>query len=360
MKAIVLCAGEGTRLRPLTFSGPKHLIPVANRPVIYRVLDAIKEAKIEDVGIIVSPNVRNEFECRLKDGSFWDLNIEYIIQEKPQGLAHAVQCARDFVQEESFLVYLGDNLLQYGLKDMVGDFDHLSCNALISIYEVQDPQRFGIVTLEGNEIKNLVEKPVNPKSNLAVIGTYLFDGHIFEAINRIKPSARGELEITDAIQTLIDCGYKVSPHQVKGWWKDVGKPEDMLEVNQLIMEGETQKFYKIEGQISPDSILRGRVRVAKTARVENSELRGPCIIGEGAEISDSFIGPFTSIGGKVKIAKSEIEYSIIMEKSQIMGVKRLDHSLIGKNVQIGQKEKLPEAYSVVLGDNSKVDFNIRY
>lgn len=354
MKAIVLCAGEGTRLRPLTFSGPKHLIPVANTPVIQRVLNTIKETGIVDIGIVVSPTLEEGFKDQLGDGSGWDLNITYILQESPRGLAHAVQCSRNFIQNEPFCVYLGDNLLQHGLIEMVSNFKDMNSNAMISLYEVANPQRFGVATLKDDKIKNLIEKPADPPSNLAVIGTYLFDHNIFRAIEKIEPSPRGELEITDAIQKLIDQGFKVSPYRVKGWWKDVGKPEDMLEVNQLLLENERPDFYAIRGEIDKSSQVKGRVKVAPGAKIRNSELRGPCIIGQEVEILDSFIGPFTSVSKEVKIIKSEIEYSIVMEGSRVEDIKRLDHSLIGRNVKIGRKKRLPKTFKFVLGDDSQV------
>jgi glucose-1-phosphate thymidylyltransferase len=353
MKAIILCAGEGTRLRPLTYTGAKHLIPVANKPVISYSIQMIKEAGITDLGIIVSPHRREEFKTALNDGSGLGVRIEYIPQEKPQGLAHAISCAQDFVKQESFIVCLGDNLLEQGIGNLVQEFHHSKANGMILLTEVDDPRAFGVARLENGVIKQVIEKPKDPPSNLAIIGIYLFDQHIFEAIREIKLSWRGELEITDAIQKLIDKGYRVMPHIVKrGWWKDVGKPEDILHANRLILErieGE-----QILGTVDAPTQIKGRVVVAEGAKIIHSELRGPLVIGPGCVIEHSFIGPFTSLGPNVSVKSSEIEYSIVLEGSSIVGAGRIDHSLIGRNVEISKKDRLPEAYNMILGDNSQI------
>lgn len=340
-------------MRPLTYTGAKHFMPVANKPVIYHIIETVREAGIKDIGIVVSPNVEAEFRRDLMDGRRWGVNISYTLQSHPRGLAHAVTCAKDFVKDEPFLVYLGDNLLEEGIKGPVRQFEEGDSKALILLTEVADPRRFGVARLKGGEIKEVVEKPADPPSNLAVIGVYLFHNQIFGAINKVEPSFRGELEITDAIQQLIDEGHKVAPYLIKGWWKDVGKPEDMLHANQLLLERiET----RIEGEIDERSEMKGRVMIAEGAKIENSELRGPLMIGQGTEIEDSFIGPFTSISERVEIKSSEIEYSIVMENARIERVKRrIDHSLIGRDVKINRKERLPETYSFVLGDNSQIN-----
>ncbi|MBI1743111.1 glucose-1-phosphate thymidylyltransferase [Candidatus Acetothermia bacterium] len=353
MKAIILCAGEGTRLRPLTYTGAKHLIPVANRPIITYSIEMIKEAGITDLGIIVSPHRREEFRQALSDGSELGVKIEYIPQEKPQGLAHAIACAQDFVKQDPFIVCLGDNLLENGIANLVQEFSQSKANGMILLTEVEDPRAFGVARLEKGVIKQVIEKPKDPPSNLAIIGIYLFDKHIFEAIKEIKPSWRGELEVTDAIQKLIDKGYRVLPHVVqKGWWKDVGKPEDILHANRLILERIESE--KILGKIDAQTQIKGRVIVSEGAEIIHSELRGPLVIGPGCVIENSFIGPFTAIGPNVSIKESEIEYSIVMEGSSIVGAGRIDHSLIGRNVQIGKKDRLPEAYNMILGDNSQI------
>jgi glucose-1-phosphate thymidylyltransferase len=353
MKAIILCAGEGTRLRPLTYTGAKHLIPVANKPVISYSIQMIREAGIVELGIVVSPHRREEFKQTLGDGTELGVKISYIPQEKPQGLAHAIACAQAFVGQSPFIVCLGDNLLENGITDLVQEFSRSNANAMILLTQVEDARTFGVARLEQGVIKQVIEKPKDPPSNLAIIGIYLFDAHIFEAIQEIKPSWRGELEVTDAIQKLIEKGYRVLPHLVeKGWWKDVGKPEDILHANRLILERIISE--QIRGQTDAQTQIKGRVVVAEGAQISQSELRGPLIIGSGCVIRDSFIGPFTSIGPNVSITQSEIEYSIVLEGSSIVGAGRIDHSLIGRNVQIGKKDRLPEAYNFVLADNSQL------
>ncbi len=351
MKAIVLCAGEGTRLRPLTHTSAKHLIPVANRPVILYTLEAIRAAGIDEIGVVVSPNVEEEFKLALGDGSKWGVRISYILQESPKGLAHAVSCAHDFLSDEPFLVYLGDNLLENGVVEIVREFQKSRAGASLLLTAVKDPTSFGVASLERDRIVRLVEKPKVPPSNLAVVGVYLFSSKIFEAISQIKPSGRGELEITDAIQRLIDQGIEVKPHLVKGWWKDVGRPEDMIDANRLILE-------KIEpaahSEVGPDSKVTGRVLIAEDVQIRTSELRGPLVIGPGAVIENSFIGPFTSIGPSVRIMGSEIEHSIVMAGASITGAGRIDHSLIGRNVRIYRGEQLPATFHFVIGDNSEV------
>lgn len=351
MKAIVLCAGEGTRMRPLTYTSAKHLIPIANKPVILYSLETIAAAGIQEIGIIVSPHREEEFKLTLGDGSRWGLKLSYILQHQPKGLAHAVSCAQEFVGREPFLVYLGDNLLEKGVTTFVTEFKRAHASASILLVEVEDPRSFGVAQLQDHQIVRVVEKPKEPPSNLAIVGVYLFDQRIFEAIREIKPSWRDELEITDAIQRLIDKNCRVTPHLVEGWWKDVGRPEDMLHANRLLLEGITTR---IAGEVHARSQVTGRVHVAAGAKIVHSELRGPLVIGEDALIEDSFIGPFTAIGPRVQIKESEIEYSIVMEGSRLEGVGRIDQSLIGRNVAIGRKDRRPEALSFVLADNSQV------
>lgn len=338
-------------MRPLTYTGAKHLIPVANKPVISHIIETIVAAGIRELGIVVSPHREEEFKLTLGDGSCWGLTISYILQRQPRGLAHAVSCAQDFIGRESFLVYLGDNLLENGVTEFVHEFESGHANASIVLIEVEDPRSFGVAQLHDGTITKVVEKPTDPPSNLAIVGVYLFDHRIFEAIREIKPSWRDELEITDAIQRLIEKGCRVTPHLVQGWWKDVGKPDDMLHANRLLLE---RIATQVEGELDSDSQIKGRVQVASGAKVINSELRGPLVIGEGALIEDSFIGPFTALGPRVVVRQSEIEYSIVMEGSKLEGIGRIDHSLIGRNVEIGRKDRRPEALSFVLADNSQI------
>lgn len=338
-------------MRPLTYTSAKHLIPVANKPVIFYSIEAVVQAGIKELGIVVSPHREEEFQLTVGDGSRWGIKISYILQPQPKGLAHAVACAREFVGHKPFLVYLGDNLLENGVVDFVREFESGHANASIVLYEVEDPRSFGVAQLQDGQIIRVIEKPKEPPSNLAIVGVYLFDEKIFEAISEIKPSWRDELEITDAIQRLIDKGYRVMPHLVQGWWKDVGKPDDMLQANRLLLE---RIATQIEGELDSRSQVKGRVQIAQGAKILNSELRGPLVIGEGALIEDSFIGPFTAIGSHVTIRQSEIEYSIVMEGSQIEGIGRIDHSLIGRNVTISKKDRRPETLSFVLADNSQI------
>jgi len=352
MKAIILCAGEGTRLRPLTHTGAKHLIPVANKPVVHYVIEDLIQAGITQIGVIVSPNVENAFKRDLKDGSQWGISIEYIMQLEPKGLAHAASCAKDFVGDDPFVMTLGDNLLEHGAGQYIKKFQEGDANAMVLLYEVDDPSSFGVAKLEGDRIVQLVEKPKDPPSNLAIVGVYMFDKNIFDAINKIKPSWRGELEITDAMQQLIDDGHRVAPATVQGWWHDVGQPNDMLEANRLLLE---RLDTCLDGDIDENTIIRGRVWVDKSAVVKNSELRGPLVIGPDVRIENSFIGPFSAVGQGCVIENSEVEYSILMEGCTIEGVKRVDHSMIGRNVKVGYKNTLPNAYRLIVGDNSHIE-----
>ena len=353
MKAVVLCAGEGTRLRPLTYTSAKHLIPVANRPVIHYTLDALREAGITDIGLVVSPNVEAEFEAALGDGSPWGVQISYIRQSDPKGLAHAVDCARDFVGDDPFLVYLGDNLLEQGVTGFVQGYEANPTAAGVMLTEVDDPTSFGVARLENDRVTELIEKPSDPPSNLAIVGVYQFDATIFEAIASLEPSWRGELEITDAIQTLIDDGHRVRPHLVQGWWKDAGKPEDMIDANRLVLEGLADP--QIDSDLPDDVQVAGRVSVAPNVTATNSVLRGPIVIGDGAVIRDAFVGPFTSIGAGVQLHDSEIDYSIVMADATIEGIRRIDHSLIGRNVRLRHRTQPPDAYRFVIGDDGEVD-----
>jgi len=352
MKAIILCAGQGTRLRPLTHTGAKHLVPVANKPVVHYVIEDLVRAGINEIGVIVSPNVENAFRNDLKDGGRWGVRIEYIEQLEPKGLAHAAACARQFVGDDRFVMTLGDNLLEQGAAQYVKDFFNNEANATILLYEVDDPSSYGVAKLDGKRIVQLIEKPKDPPSNLAIVGVYMFDKHIFDAIGKIKPSWRGELEITDALQQLIDDGFTVTPALVKGWWHDVGQPSDMLEANRLLLE---PLDTCIEGDVDAETVVRGRVRVEKGAVVRHSELRGPLIVGAGTRVENSFIGPFSAIAEGCAIKDSEIEYSIVMEGSSVEGVRRMDRSLVGRNVTVGYNQKPPKTYQLVLGDNSHIE-----
>lgn len=350
MKALILSGGSGTRLRPITHTSAKQLVPIANKPVLFYALEAVREAGIADIGIVVG-DTKEEIKAAVGDGSQWQAKVTYIEQEAPLGLAHAVKVAKEFLQDSSFVMFLGDNLIKDGICSLVEQFKNRKPNAQILLAKVKNPSQFGVAELNGNKVVRLVEKPKKPVSDLALVGVYMFDKHIWEAVEKIKPSWRGELEITDAIQYLVDKGYQVEPHIIEGWWKDTGKLEDMLEANRIILE---TKKGDVAGEVI-NSQLSGRVTVEKGAKIVNSHIRGPVIIGSGSVIENSFIGPFSSIYYDVIIKDSEIEHSIILENSVIEGVSRLEDSLIGKEVKVCRAEKKPKAYRLMLGDHSQVE-----
>jgi glucose-1-phosphate thymidylyltransferase len=351
MKGLILSGGKGTRLRPLTFTQAKQLVPVANKPVLFYGIEALKEAGIEEIGIVVG-DTKEEIREAAGDGSRWGIRISYIEQDAPLGLAHAVKISEDFLGDEPFVMYLGDNILKSGIKSLVEEFKGKKPNSLILLTEVADPQLFGVAELRDGRVVKLVEKPKKPMSNLALVGVYMFDSHIFEAVKAIKPSWRNELEITDAIQYLVDHGYEVHPHLVKGWWKDTGKIEDILEANRLILEGISGK---IEGKVDATSRINGQVILEEGVVIQNSIIRGPAIIGTESEIIDSYIGPFTSIQKKCKIIRTEIEHSIVLEGSEICDVgSRIDESLIGREVKIYKCPPKPSAYRFMVGDKSEI------
>lgn len=351
MKGLILSGGKGTRLRPLTFTQAKQLVPVANKPVLFYGIEALTEAGIEEIGIIVG-DTQEEIKAAVGDGSKWGIEIAYIEQEAPLGLAHAVKISQDFLKNDSFVMYLGDNILKSGIKSLTEKFVQEEPNSLILLTEVPNPQMFGVAELKDGKVVNLEEKPKQPKSNLALVGVYMFDHNIFEAVNAIKPSWRDELEITDAIQYLVEHGYDVQPHLVTGWWKDTGKIEDILEANRLILESINSR---IEGSVDAESKIKGQVILEKGSVVKHSIIRGPAIIGENTEIIDSYIGPFTAIQNDCKIIKTEIEHSIVLEKSEIIDVgSRIDESLIGREVKISKSPPKPQVYRFLVGDQSTI------
>jgi len=351
MKGLILSGGKGTRLRPLTFTQAKQLVPVANKPVLFYGIEALKEAGIEDIGIVVG-DTKEEIKEAVGDGSRWDIKISYVEQDEPLGLAHAVKISADFLKGDPFVMYLGDNILKSGIKSLVEEFRENKPNSLILLTEVPDPQMFGVAELEDGKVVNLVEKPKHPKSNLALVGVYMFDSHIFEAVNAIKPSWRNELEITDAIQHLVENGYEVHPHLVTGWWKDTGKLEDILDANRLILETVEEK---IEGEVDGRSKINGQVVIGMDTKVRNSIIRGPAIIGASTEIIDSYIGPFTAIQDNCRINKTEIENTIILEGSEVDDIgSRIDESLIGRDVKISKCPPRPSVYKFMVGDQSDI------
>ena len=352
MKALILAGGTGSRLRPLTYTGAKQLIPVANKPTIFYGIEAIVKAGIKDIGIIVG-ETKEDIVAGVGDGKRWKVKITYIDQDAPLGLAHAVKTAKSYLKNEPFIMYLGDNILRDGVAEFVKEFNKKKPNSLILLTPVPNPHLFGIAELDKKDkVKKLVEKPKKPKSNLALVGVYLFDKNIFKAVDNIKPSWRNELEITDAIQWLIDKKYKVESFKVNGWWKDTGNAQDLLEANQLILETARND---IKGKIDETSSVTGRIQLGKGSIIKESTLRGPIVIGENCRIENSYIGPFSSIGNSVVVKHSEIEHSIIMEDSIISKIpKRIDQSVIGRGVKINYKEKKPRTNRFVLGDNSQI------
>lgn len=355
MKGLILSGGKGTRLRPLTYTSAKQLVPVANKPVLFFGIESIVRAGIEEIGIVVG-ETHEEIRAAVGDGSRFGARVTYIQQDQPRGLAHAVLIARDFLGDDPFVMYLGDNLIASGITDLVDEFRRLGCNSEILLAKVPNPRQFGVaeLTAEG-KVHRLVEKPQEPKSDLALVGVYMFDHHIHESVRRIKPSPRGELEITDAIQDLVDRGLDVHPHVVKGWWKDTGKLEDMLEANRMLLDSQAIPP-SIEGEVDAGSSVHFKVRIAAGAQVINSTIRGPAIIGAGAQVIDSYVGPFTSISEGCTLRNVEIEHSIVLAGSSIADIDgRIVDSLIGKNVEVGRSPVKPRAFRFMLGDSSKVD-----
>ena len=351
MKGLILSGGKGTRLRPLTYTSAKQLVPVANKPVLFYGVEALVEAGIRDIGVVVG-ETQAEIRAALGDGSAFGARITYIEQDAPRGLAHAVLISESFIGAQPFVMYLGDNLLNKGIVPFVEQFVREEPAAQILLTPVPDPQMFGVAELTGGKVKRLVEKPKEPASNLALVGVYMFSAEIFTSVKRIKPSFRNELEITDAIQDLIDRGLTVTPHLVDGWWKDTGKLEDMLEANRLVLDTFDRR---IDGSYDADSRIEGKVIIEKGAVIEQSVVRGPAIIGARSRIMRAYIGPFTSIMNDVTIRESEIEHSIVLEGSVIQDLgTRVADSLIGKNVKINRVPLKPTAYRFMLGDNSEV------
>ncbi|MEV0595092.1 glucose-1-phosphate thymidylyltransferase [Nonomuraea cavernae] len=351
MKALVLAGGKGTRLRPLTYTSAKQLVPVANKPVLYYGLEALRDAGITSVAIIVG-DTGAEVRDAVGDGSRFGIEVTYIQQEAPLGLAHCVLIARDFLAGDPFVMYLGDNFLVGGIADLVDAFRQADHDAQILLTKVAEPQFYGVAELgPDGEILRLEEKPEHPRSDLAIVGVYTFSPAIHEAVRSITPSARGELEITDAIKWLIDHGYSVHSHFVSGYWKDTGRLQDMLECNRIVLETITAD---IRGVVDGRSEITGNVVIDPGASVANSVIRGPAVIGADARISDSYIGPYTSIGESCVLQDAEVEYAIVLPNSTIRGVSRLTYSLIGRNVEVTRADAVPNTYQLMVGDHSRV------
>jgi glucose-1-phosphate thymidylyltransferase len=351
MKALVLSGGAGTRLRPITHTSAKQLVPVANKPVLFYGLEAIRDAGVTDVGIIVG-DTHAEIEAAVGDGSELGIRVTYIRQEAPLGLAHCVLIAQEFLGGDDFVMYLGDNFIIGGITELVAEFRSGSYDAQILLTRVENPSQFGVAELGPHGgVTTLVEKPKQPRSDLALVGVYMFRPVIHDAVRAIKPSARGELEITDALQWLIDEGRDVRPHLVTGYWKDTGRLEDMLECNRKVLESVEPR---VAGSVDAESSLIGRVIVEEGAVVERSVVRGPAIIGRDTCLRDTYVGPFTSIYFGCTLEDTEIEHSIVLEESTIRGVGRIEDSLIGKQVEVVPSAALPRAHRLMLGDHSRV------
>ena len=352
LKGLILSGGKGTRLRPLTHTSAKQLVPVANKPVLFYGLEAMADAGIREVGVIVAPETGDEIRETAGDGKRFGLEITYIDQAEPLGLAHAVLTAESFLGDSPFVMYLGDNLLRNGITALVDTFRSDAPDALILLTPVPDPENYGVAQLNADGgVARLMEKPPQPESDLALVGVYMFNSSVFEAAKAIRPSGRGELEITDAIQWLVDSGRRIDPHVVHGWWKDTGQVQDMLEANRLILDDVAER---VEGELT-DSRVEGRVVIEAGATLTRSTVRGPAIIGAGSQITDAYIGPYTAIGEEVTIEGAELEHSIVLSGSTVRDLDyRIEASLIGKNVRIARGPSLPKAHRFVVGDNAEI------
>ncbi|MBA3857812.1 MAG: glucose-1-phosphate thymidylyltransferase [Cyanobacteria bacterium PR.3.49] len=355
MKGLILSGGKGTRMRPITHTAAKQLLPVANKPILFYAVEALIEAGIKSIGIIISPETGEEVRQCVGDGERWGIEIKYILQDQPLGLAHAVKTARDYLKDETFVMYLGDNLIKDGVAPLVERFKTNKPDAQILLKEVPNPTSFGVAELNGNgRILCLEEKPAKPKSNLALVGVYLFTAKIHNAIDEIKPSKRGELEITDAIQRMITKGEHVDSHVLTSWWLDTGKKDDMLEANRVVLDEMTD--VSMLGNLDDQSRLSGRVHVGKGSILKNCTVRGPAVIGADCVLENSYVGPFTSIGDGARVSHAEIEHSILREKCQILDFNgRIEDSLIGVNVELTRSQSKPVAFRLMLGDDSKVE-----
>ena len=352
LKGLILSGGAGTRLRPITHTSAKQLVPVANKPVLFYGIDALVAAGITEIGIIIAPETGEEIRHAAGDGSAFGASITYIPQDQPLGLAHAVLTAEEFLGDSPFVMYLGDNLLRDGITALADAFREHEPEALILLTKVPDPWHYGVAELDGGRVVRLVEKPKDPPSDMALVGVYMFTSQIFEAARAIEPSGRGELEITDAIQHLIDDGSKVESHTVKGWWKDTGQLADMLEANRLVLEDLERRM---EGEVDVDTRVEGRVAIEHGAHLERSVVRGPAIIGAGTRIVDSYVGPYTSIDRDVEIVNAEVEHSILLAGASVRDLEtRIEASLLGRNVKLSRSAGLPKTLRMIVGDNSEI------
>ncbi|NOX88288.1 MAG: glucose-1-phosphate thymidylyltransferase [Calditrichaeota bacterium] len=352
MKALITSGGRGTRLRPLTHTQNKHLIPVANKPIIQYAIEYCAQAGITEIGIVYSAE-SNAVPEALGDGSQFGVSLTFIPQEAPLGLAHVVKISQDFIGEEPFVFYLGDNMVVGGLRHFIEAFEKNKSNCHLTLAKVKDPQRFGVPEIVGDRIVRIEEKPKYPKSDYAVAGIYIYDKSIFEAVNNIKPSERGELEISDAHQYLLDHNFKITYSEITGWWKDTGKPYDLLEANRLILDNLEPR---IDGEVDDNSLVTGKVTLESGSKIINSTVRGPVIIGKDTIIENSYIGPFTSIYDNCQIKNSEVEFSIILKDCKIIDVDiRIEHSLLGNDVEVIKTAGRPATHRFLIGDQSRVE-----
>ena len=352
MKALIASGGRGTRLRPITHTRNKHLIPIANKPILYYAIEAAASAGIREIGIVVNAD-SSEVPDAIGSGERWGVAITYIPQESPGGLAQVVALGEQFIGGDRFIFYLGDNMVVGGVKRFIDEFEKSDCNCFLTLAKVKDPERFGVPEIRDGKIISVEEKPLHPKSSYAVAGIYLYDSRIFEAVRNLAPSARGELEISDAHQYMIRKGMNVGYAEITGWWKDTGKPTDLLEANRLVLDNITPA---IRGEVDPRSTVAGKVVIEKGARIINSVIRGPAIIGEGCLVEDSYIGPFSSIGNNTTVKGSEVEYSIILRDCRVVNVGiRLEGSILGNDVEIVEGSGKPRVHRFMIGDQSRVE-----
>ncbi len=357
MKALITAGGRATRLRPITYTINKHLISLANKPMIFYAIEKIAETGVKEIGININPG-DTEIPKAVGDGSRWGVKITFIEQTGgPKGLAHILKIAQPFLKDEPFIFYLGDNIILGSIKAFVDKFRTDKVNALLALSRVKDPQRFGVPELKDGKIVRVEEKPVNPKSDFAVTGIYVYDSNVFKAVDAVKPSARGEYEISDVHTWLIEHGYAVGYQEITGWWKDTGKPEDLLEGNQLLLSEMSAEEMKVEGELAEGAVLNGRVKIGKGTKIGARVLiRGPVVIGEGCSIENSYIGPYTAIGNQVEIYNTEVEHSVVFDYVDINCSKRIVDSMIGQNATIvSSTSTLPMGHKLIIGDNSMVE-----